>query len=184
MIPLRADVHRLWDVYEIGVDIHARAKFSSPKRYDLNPAKQDTNRVISFSKGRADLASCHLRVNHLTQQLRPLPALLTDHLSQGVYLWCLFPESQHASRQHANDLGAVAEGFETPLSPDDDDADIVELVDYVSDRLTLKTDPSAAGKKEVFDDLHQYNEIHCGPGKAAFEKYLEVASSNIGHGSH
>ncbi|KIM72417.1 hypothetical protein PILCRDRAFT_829756 [Piloderma croceum F 1598] len=164
MIPLRADVHRLWDVYEIGVDIH------------------DMNRVISFSKGRADLASCHLKVDHLPQQLRPLPALLTDHLSQGVYLWCLFPESQHTSRQHPNDLGAVAEGSESPLSPEDDDADIVELNDYISDRLTLKSDSSAAGKKEVFDNFHQYDEIDHGPGKAAFEKYLEVALSDVSHG--
>jgi hypothetical protein len=181
MIPLRADVHRLWDVYEIGVDIHARSKCPAPERYDLNPTEQDMNRVISFSKGRADLASGHLKVDHLPQQLRPLPALLTDHLSQGVYLWCLFPESQHTSRQRANDLGAVAEGFETPLSPEDDDADIVELVDYVSDRLTLKSGSSAGGKKEALDDLHQYDEIGHGPGKAAFERYLEVALSDVGH---
>jgi hypothetical protein len=122
-IPLRADVHRLWDVYEIGVDIHASPKYSAPKRYDLNPTKQDMNCIISFSKGLADLASCHLKVDHLLQQLRPLPALLTDYLSQGVYLWRLFPESQHSSHQHANDLGAVAEGFETLLSPEDDDMD-------------------------------------------------------------
>jgi hypothetical protein len=182
MIPLRADVHRLWDVYEIGVDIHARPKYSAPKRCELNPTKQDMNRVISFSQGRADLASCHLKVDHLPQQLRPLPALLIDHLSQGVYLWCLFPESQHTSRQHANDLGAVAEGSEISLSPDDDDADIVELADCVSDRLTLNSDSTAAGKKEVLDDLHQYDETHHGPGKAAFEKYLEVALSDVSHG--
>ena len=120
-----------------------------PKRYDLNQIKQDMNRIISFSEGRADLASCHLKVDHLPQQLRPLLELLTDHLSQGVYLWCLFPESQHTSRQHANDLRAVAEGSEIPLSPEDDDTDIVELVDYVSDRLTLKSDSGAAGKKEM-----------------------------------
>ena len=137
------------------------------------------NRIISFSKGRADLASCHLKVDHLLQQLRPLPALLTDHLSQGVYLWCLFPESQHSSRQHASDLEAVAEGCETPMSPEDDDTDIVELVDYVSDRLTLKSDSSAGRKKEALDDLHQYDEIGHGPGKVAFEKYLEVALSDI-----
>jgi len=165
MIPLRADVHRLWDVYEIGVDIH------------------DTNRIISFSKGRADLASCHLRVDHLPQQHRPLPALLTDHLSQGVYLRCLFPESQHASRRHVNDLGAVAEAFKTPLSPEDDDADVVELIDCVADCLTLKSDSSAGGKKEALDDLEQYDEIGHGPGKAAFEKYLEVALSDISHES-
>ena len=103
-------------------------------------------------------------------------------IQAGVYLWCLFPESQHTSRQHTNDLGAVAEGSETPLSPEDDDADIVKLVDYVSDYLTLKSDSSAAGKKGVLDDLHQYDEIHHGPGKAAFEKYLEVALSDVSHG--
>lgn len=139
------------------------------------------NRIISFSKGRADIASCHLKVDHLLQQLHPLPALLTDHLSQGVYLWCLFPESQHTTHQYANDLGAVAEGFETSLSPEDDDLDIVELADYVSDRLTLKSDSSAGERKEALDKLHQYDEMGYGPGKAAFEKYLEVALSDVGH---
>jgi hypothetical protein len=179
MIPLRADVHRLWDVYEIGVDIHARPKSPASKRYHLNSTKQDMNRVISFLKGRADLASCHLNVNHLSHQFRPLPVLLLDHLLQGVYLWCLFPESQHSSRQHADELGPVAEGFETPLSPKDDDDDIVDLVDCISDRLTLNLDSSAGGKKEALDDLHQYDETGHGLGKAAFEKYLEMALSVV-----
>jgi hypothetical protein len=94
----------------------------------------------------------------------------------------LFPELQHTSCWHSNDLGAVAEGSETPLSPEDDNTEIVELVDYVSDPLTLKSDSSAVGKKEVLDDLHQYDEIHHDPGKAAFEKYLEVALSDVSHG--
>src|SRR4051812_46315441 len=119
------------------------------------------HRIISFSNGRADLASCHLKVDHLPQQLRPLPALLTDHLSQGVYLWCLFPESQHASRQHASGLGSVAEGFETPLSPEDDDVDIVDLADYVSSRLTLNSgssgQPVSQARKEALDDLCQHD---------------------------
>jgi hypothetical protein len=101
------------------------------------------NRIISFLKRCADIASCHLKVNHLLQQLHPLPALLTDHLSQGVYLWCLFPESQHTTCQYANNLRAVAEGFETSLSPEDDNSNIVELADYVSDCLILKLDSSA-----------------------------------------
>ena len=141
------------------------------------------NRIISFSTERADLASCHLKVDQLSPQLRPLPGLFTDHLSQGVYLWCLFPEWKHTSLQHLNDLGAVAEGHETSssLSPEDDEEDIMELVGHASERLRLTSDSSVEGKKELLEDLHQYSEMDHGPGKAAFEKYLEVALTDVGY---
>ena len=48
--------------------------------------------------------------------------------------------------------------------------------------LTLNSDSTGVGKKEVLDDLHQYDETHHGPGKAAFEKYLEVTLSDVSHG--
>jgi hypothetical protein len=184
MIPLRADVHRLWMSARLALVFMYVLKCPASTGFYPSRTEQDMNCVISFSKGRADLASCHLMVDHLPQQLRPLPALLTDHLSQGVYLWCLFPESQRANRQHANDLESVAEGFETPLSPKDD-GDIVDLAHYVSTRLTLKTDlsgrPVLGGKKEALDALHQYDEISHGPGKATFEKYSEVALTVVGY---
>jgi len=109
----------------------------APKRFDLNPTEQDSNRVISFSKGRTDLASCHLAVNGVQERLRP-PELLTDHLSQGVYTWCLYPEFESASHQDACGLSFVTEGLETPLSPEDDDVD--NLTGHISARLSFRSD--------------------------------------------
>jgi len=73
MIPLRADIQKLWDANEIGVDIW------------------DDNRVISFSMGRGDLTEYHLQVDIVDELYRPYPPLLTDHLAQGVRQCCLYP---------------------------------------------------------------------------------------------
>jgi hypothetical protein len=41
--------------------------------------------MISFSEGREDLAACHLKVDQVDAQYRPLPELLIDHLAQGLW---------------------------------------------------------------------------------------------------
>ena len=55
--------------------------------------------MISFSTGREDLAECHLKVNQVEPQYRPLPELLLDHLAQGVGRCCLFPGWKYGNQQ-------------------------------------------------------------------------------------
>ena len=55
--------------------------------------------MISFSTGREDLAECHLEVNQVDPQYRPLPGLLLDHLAQGVKRCCLFPGWKDGNQQ-------------------------------------------------------------------------------------
>jgi hypothetical protein len=40
---------------------------------------------------------------------------------------------------------------------------------------------SAEERKETLDKLHQHDDMGYGSGKAAFEKYLEVALSDVSH---
>ena len=55
--------------------------------------------MISFSVGREDLAECHLKVDQVDPQYRPLPELPIDHLAQGVWWCCLFPGWIRGDRQ-------------------------------------------------------------------------------------
>jgi len=77
MIPLRNDVHALFDAHRIGIDTN------------------DQNKVISFGKGRMKLGDFHLNLDGIPQDLRPLEALLRFHLSQGVSIHCLPPTSNY-----------------------------------------------------------------------------------------
>jgi len=75
--------------------------------------------VISFSVGREDLAEYHLMEGLVGKQYQPLPELLTDHLTQGVWQHCLFPGWRFDNQQLLGTLNFVTEAIEG-ISPEDD----------------------------------------------------------------
>ena len=89
--------------------------------------EQDENCVICFATGCAGLASLHLNVDQLPQDIRPLRELLTNHLSQGVYLFQFLSD---LSRQHANDISSVAEVIDSRYTQKDEN--IVDLSYFFS----------------------------------------------------
>jgi hypothetical protein len=76
--------------------------------------------MISFSVGREDLAGCHLKVDLVDMLYRPLPELLTDHLTQGVWQCCLFPGWKHENQQLLGPLDLVPEAIEDDEYQEDD----------------------------------------------------------------
>ncbi|KAH9994670.1 hypothetical protein BJV77DRAFT_994047 [Russula vinacea] len=92
MIPLRRDLHILFDLYEVGIDVH------------------NNYRVISFSEGRADLTVYHLNLDGIEVQHRPLKVLLEDHLTQGVLRHCLPPGSLRTDTEDDDVNDAVQPG--------------------------------------------------------------------------
>lgn len=168
MIPLRSDVHNLWDAYEIGVDV------------------LDNNRVISFSVGREDLAACHLQVDLVDSQYRPIPHLLTDHLAQGVLRCCLYPGWTHDDQQQQpltrlDPLVEDAEGM-FPEFDESQGGDPVHTAAALAAKLQSLDLDSRGGLDEVsgaYAHIGQFSmeERERGEGKIAFEDYLRVALS-------
>jgi hypothetical protein len=150
-----------------------------PVSYRLQPIShwipQDNNRVISFSEGRAHLTSCHFKVDHLDAQVRPASDLLTDHLAQGVFRWCLFPRLQSARHRQTLDLDSVDEAIESPFSVEEEQInpdDLSARMEY----LTLsqgREDEKTTARLET--DVYGLEGWEQGDGKAAFENYLTVA---------
>jgi hypothetical protein len=122
--------------------------------------------VICFSVGREDLAECHLNVGLVDRQYRPLPQLLTDHLSQGVWRHCLFP------RWSLGILDYVTEATEE-ISPEDE----LEPADPTS--LTVRLRQMNLGTRRASAQIEQFSmkEREYGEGKFAFESYLAASLS-------
>lgn len=164
MIPLRSDVHNLFDSHEIGVDIH------------------DDYRVISFSEGREDLAGCHLKIDLVDTLYRPLPELLTDHLTQGVWRCCVFPGWKHDNQQLPGSLDLVPEAIEGMFddeSQEDDPADTAASLAVRLRQLDLESRGGRGGMPRAYAPMEQFSmkQREYGKGKAAFEGYLAASLS-------
>jgi hypothetical protein len=107
--------------------------------------------VICFID-REDLAERHLNVGLVDKQYQPLPQLLTEHLSQGVWRHCFFPRWKDERVWGTLNPPAIEE-----ISPEDD-----ELEDH---------DPS------VQIEQFSMKEREYGEGKFAFESYLATSLS-------
>jgi len=188
MIPLRSDVHELFDSFEIGIDIHVCPIFYTLNCIPIQSEPQDSNRVISFSQERAHLSNFHLNLKDIPPALHPLPELLTDHLSQGVYLHCLFPKSRHASHPQKAGLSTVVESPGTPESRDDEELyGPVDSEGHIISRLQqLSFDPAPGNEQEpertiARRQLNQFKgkKAEIGDGKEAFENYLSIALRGV-----
>jgi hypothetical protein len=169
MIPLRANVHELFNTFEIAIYAHVRFVSCCLECLSLG-TPQDNNCVISFSEDCADLAERHLYVDDIPLQQRPLTGLLADLLSQGVFLHCLYPGSRSASHQPKSGLSSAGE-------PPDDRQD--EPNDSEAGRLSVQ---QGGGDSELVITRCRYNrfkpeERERGEGKYAFENYLAIALS-------
>lgn len=139
--------------------------------------------MISFSVGREDLAGCHLKVDLVGEQYRPLPELLTDHLAQGVWRRCLFPGWKYDNQQLLGTLDFVTEAI-VGISPEDDElqdhdpADPASLTDRLH-RLNLETRGGPSGTTRAYAQIEQFSmkEREYGEGKSAFESYLAASLS-------
>ena len=136
--------------------------------------------MISFSTGREDLAECHLEINLVDSQYRPLPALLMDHLAQGVWRCCLFPGWKHGHQQHLADLDFIIEErmFAEDYEPQDDDpADPATVLAARQQHLDLDRMMGAGAQLEQ----RSMKEWESGKGKSYFENYLDAALSIGGY---
>lgn len=145
---------------------------------------QNNNRVVSFSKERAYLADYHLNVDSIPFDQRPLESLLTDHLSQGVFLHCLHPRFQNTGYRTTSGLSSVAESLETPDSLDStSQKSVVTVEDLESHIGRLSLEQERAGRQEplivAHSNLNRFKpkERERGEGKDAFETYLAMALS-------
>ncbi|KAI0251707.1 hypothetical protein BJV78DRAFT_1352930 [Lactifluus subvellereus] len=129
MIPLRADIHALFDAHQIGIDTY------------------DNNQVISFFSTCEDLTEHHLDVDNIPDKYRPLSTLLRDHLAQGVTLHCLPPTLPKHLSPHS---GADSEegGFE--------DVNATHLSDTLGG-LSLRGGGKSGPQMDAFDNLRQYS---------------------------
>ena len=141
--------------------------------------------MISFSEGREDLAACHLKVDQVDSQFRPLPELLLDHLAQGVWRCCLFPGWKHGGQQFLSQLDFVTEDMEETFFEDnecreDEPADPANLLTARLRRLGLDSQGGIGGVTGAYTQIDQFSmkERECGQGKAAFEDYLRAALWN------
>jgi hypothetical protein len=128
--------------------------------------------VICFSVGCKELAERHLNVGLVDEQYQPLPQLLTDHLSQGVWRHCLFP------RWSLGILESVTEGTEE-ITPEDDKLEGDDLADRNSLAHQLHQLDLESGTRRASVQIEQFSmkEREYGKGKFAFESYLAASLS-------
>ncbi|KAI0270930.1 hypothetical protein BGY98DRAFT_1189831 [Russula aff. rugulosa BPL654] len=72
--------------------------------------------LISGTGGRKEFAACHLQVDLVDSQYRPIPQLLTDHLAQGVWANCVYPGWEDGDQQLPARLNPLAEDMERTSS--------------------------------------------------------------------
>jgi hypothetical protein len=115
------------------------------------------------------------------ERYRPLPELLTDHLAQGVWRYCLFPGWKPDNQQLSGAVDFVSEATEG-ISPEDDEcqdydsADSADLTDRLQE-LNLETRAGPSGTTRAYAQIVQFSmkEREYGEGKAAFENYLAAS---------
>jgi hypothetical protein len=139
--------------------------------------------VVSFSEGREELAGCHLKVDLVGEQYRPVPELLTDHLTQGVWRHCIFPRWKADNQQHSGTLDSVSESTEG-ISPEDYEPQDFDLADPTPltdrpDQLNLESRRGRSGMTRAYAQIEQFSmkEREYGEGKSAFESYLATSLS-------
>jgi hypothetical protein len=140
--------------------------------------------VISFSVGREDFTACHLKGDLVDLQYRPIPQLLTDHLAQGVWRFCLHPEWKLGNQQPQTSLDRLDETregisleYDEPL-----EGDPVHEVASLATKLQRLDLYSRGGLDEVtraYVQISQFSmkETERGEGKIAFEDYLHSVLS-------
>ena len=72
--------------------------------------------LISGTGGRKEFAACHLQVDLVDSQYRPIPQLLTDHLAQVVWANCVYPGWEDGDQQLPARLNPLAEDMERTSS--------------------------------------------------------------------
>ena len=138
--------------------------------------------MISFSVGREDLAGCHLKVDLVDTLYRPLPELLTDHLTQGVWQCCLFPGWKHDNQQLLGPLDFVPEAIEGMFNnepQEDDPADPAASLVTRLHHLNLETQGGPGRTTRAYSQMKRFSmkEREYGEGKSAFERYLAASLS-------
>ncbi|KAI0245995.1 hypothetical protein BJV78DRAFT_1286861 [Lactifluus subvellereus] len=143
MIPLRADIHALFDAHQIGIDTY------------------DNNQVISFFSTREDLTEHHLDVDNIPDKYRPLSTLLRDHLAQGVTLHCLPPTLPSVSDTHTSRLRPVSEHLSPHSGADSEEGGFEDVnATHLSDTLgglSLREGGKSGPQMDAFDNLRQYS---------------------------
>ena len=134
--------------------------------------------MISFSMGREDIATCHLQVDLVDSQYRPLLRLLTDHLSQGVWRCCLYSGWRRGDQQRPNHLDPLAEDMEEKLSEYDEPQESNPLHTVTSNLQHLDLDSGGGVNKvtRASAPINQFSmkEMERGEGRVAFEDYLHA----------
>jgi hypothetical protein len=138
--------------------------------------------VISFSKGRAELAERHLKLPNVDLQY-PLPELLRDHLAQGVWRHCLYPGWQQY-RSRRDGLDSVPEEIEETSSEDHEpqEGESADPASSLAGRMQRLNIDSQGGHHRMMRQRAQIEQFSMkerehGEGKFAFESYLVAALS-------
>lgn len=134
--------------------------------------------MISFSVGREGLAGCHLKNDLVAKPYRPLPELLTSHLTQGVIRYCISPGWECDDQPPFATLDLLAEATEGITPEDDELPEPASLTDKLH-WLTLESRAGNSGTKGEYAKIEEFSmeEREYGEGESAFESYLTASLS-------